>query len=1094
VLHIHRAERTDGFVDALAAVLTVQPEDPFQADVIAVPARGIERWLTQRLSHVLGGGPDAAGVCANLRFLSPGALIDEVLDAAGSALDDDPWAPDALPWHLLDALDRGAMWPSATLERRLVGAHHVAGLFGAYGTQRPGLVRAWADGPAVPGDLGWESELWRRLRADLGRPSPAERLPDLCAELRTDPAAADLPDRLSVFGPTRLTRDQLTVLSALAEHRDVHLWLPHPSPVLWDAVAPFAAQAAASPRRTDPTAVLPRHPLLASLGRDSRELQLLLSGAETQVEHHHHPMRDRPSTLLGRLQSDIARDQMSPPARLSADDSSLQIHACHGPARQVEVLREVLLGLLEDDPTLEPRDVLVMCPDIEGYAPLISAAFGLSDEGEADHPGHRLRVKLADRSLRQTNPLLGTISALLELADARVTASQVLDLAASAPVRRRFRFDDEDLELLRDWVVRTGVRWGVDAAHRSPFKMSQVAQNTWQTGLDRLLLGATLSEDEARWLGPALPLDDVDSNDVDLAGRLAELLDRLADVLASLNREQPLTEWLTALTNAVDALTAVTDQDAWQQTQARRELADVARSAGARADSIRLTLDDVRALLADRLRGRPTRANFRTGSLTMCSMVPMRSVPHRVICLLGIDDGAFPRNTVVNGDDLLAREPIVGERDRRSEDRQLLLDAILAAEEHLAVLYTGADERTNARRPPAVPVGEILDLVDAMVTPEQGQTGRDRVVVRHPLQPFDSRNFASGALGRDGPFSFDRPSLDGARAAAGPRRPPPRLLDGPLPRVLPDPVELDGLIRFLEHPVRGFLRQRLQFSVTRDEEDVADDLTVELGGLERWGIGERMLQAQLAGADASAVGQAEYRRGSLPPGTLGSRLFKELLADLDPLLRACADLRRPAMGTVDVSVELPDDRRLAGTVGGVHASTLVRVTYSKLGANHRVRAWAQLLALAVAHPDVGWRAVTVGRPARGKGAQRSTLGPVGADQARLLLAELVDLHERGLREPLPMAVKTSARYASLRSTNKSVDVALQLAERAWTGKFGEHHDREHELVWGPESELEVLVADAASPDEQWFDEPSRFGALARRLWTPLLAAETVDDI
>ena len=207
---------------------------------------------------------------------------------------------------------------------------------------------------------------------------------------------------------------------------------------------------------------------------------------------------------------------------------------------------------------------------------------------------------------------------------------------------------------------------------------------------------------------------------------------------------------------AVDDLTAVPPQDEWQVAEARRQLAEALDAAGDRADVVRLGLSDARALLAHRLRGRPTRANFRTGHLTMCTMVPMRSVPHRVVCLLGLDDGVFPRQTHVDGDDVLARSPRVGERDPRSEDRQLFLDAVLAAEERLVVLYTGADERTGAERPPAVPLGELLDLL-----PD--------VVVRHPLQPFDARNFVADALGEPGPFSFDRAARSGAAALLEPQ-------------------------------------------------------------------------------------------------------------------------------------------------------------------------------------------------------------------------------------------------------------------------------------------------------------------------------------
>ena len=285
----------------------------------------------------------------------------------------------------------------------------------------------------------------------------------------------------------------------------------------------------------------------------------------------------------------------------------MQVHACHGPPRQVEVLREVLLRLFADDPTLEPRDVLVMCPDIETYAPLVSAAFGL--EG-GEHPGHRLRVGLADRSLRQTNPLLDVISRLLSLADRRVTASEVLDLAATPPVRRRFGFDDDDLQRLREWVAATGTRWGLDREHRARAGLN-LPQGTWQAGMDRLLLGVTASEDGLHWLGLALPLDDVDSSDVDLAGRLAELVDRLEVTLDDL-REQPAHGWATALGAGLELLTEVADADAWQIAQARWELSRA--TAGA---PTAIGLADARAMLADRLRGRPTRANFRTGRLTV---------------------------------------------------------------------------------------------------------------------------------------------------------------------------------------------------------------------------------------------------------------------------------------------------------------------------------------------------------------------------------------------------------------------------------------------------------------------------------------------
>ena len=1121
VLHVHRSERADRLVDGLAEVLREPPTDPFDAEVVAVPAKGVERWVTQQLSHVLGVSPgEHDGVCANVLFPHPSALVaDALARAAGIKPDDDPWKPDRLVWPLLETIDQCApeAW-CATLARhlgigdaalahrtgrRLATARHLAALYDSYGAHRPSMLRSWVDNDAdIPDDLRWQAELWRRVRRRIGVASPAERLSPACQRLRVEPSLVDLPQRLSLFGPTRLTTAQRDVVVALAEHRDVHLWLPHPSPALWDRIVPHAHDVPR--RRKDATADVPHNALLASLGRDSRELQLRIAAGAEAVVDHHHPLPPHPPTLLGRLQQSLQDDAVHPADEsrplLESADRTLQVHACHGPERQVEVLREVLVGLLAEDPTLEPRDVLVMCPDIEDYAPLISATFGLADDDgdETRHPGHRLRVRLADRSLRQTNPLLAIVAALLELADARVTASQVLDLAASTPVRRRFRFSDDDLERLRGWVASSGIRWGLDGEHRAPFGLSSIPQNTWRTGLDRILLGAAMAEDGLRWIDKALPLDDVDSSDIDLAGRLAELVNRLAITLDDLTGEHPLAHWLDALGTGMARLADVTETDVWLQAQAQRELAQVADDAGDRVHTIKLTLADVRALLADRLRGRPTRANFRTGELTMCSMVPMRSVPHRVVCLLGLDDGRFPRTASVDGDDVLARDPRVGERDPRSEDRQLLLDAILAAKDHLVVLYTGADPRTNAPRPPAVPIGEILDAADALVRTPDGRPARAHVVVHHPLQPFDARSFVPGELGADGrPFSFDRHSLAGAVRAGQSRLAPGRFLDSPLdPPDEPDELALDDLIAFLEHPAKAFLRQRLGVTLVRDDEELDDALAVELDALSRWAVGDRLLRARLTGADALACVQAEWRRQTLPPGELGRRVVDGVMAEVELLVIASEDLRPGPARSVDVAVVV-GGRRVVGTVGGIYDGTVVRVEYSRLSAKHRLRAWAQLLALSVAHPDTSWMAVTVGRDRR-EGIATSRLGPVDEDTARRHLTELVELRTQGLRAPLPLAVKTSAEYAA-RRVNTTAANAQALAAKVWASDRyeAEQADPAHRLVWGGLAPFDVLLAEKATDDEQpagWLDdEPHRFGALARRLWEPLRAAEKLES-
>jgi len=1119
VLNLHRSERADALVLPLASMLATPPDDPFAEDVVAVPTRGVERWLAQRLSHHLGAGVDGeAGVCANVRFGSPSRLVSDLLSAVLDLdPDDDPWQVERLPWPLLEVVDScaGETWCSAVGRhlgvdtddevrhgRRLGVARRLARLFGSYGAQRPQLLRDWAAGRdedgagrTLPPDLAWQPQLWRRLRDRLDVPSPAERLEDALRLLVAEPDRVDLPARLSVFGPTRLPEDQLRVLHALSRHRDVHLWLLHPSPALWARTSAATSDAAPTSTRRRHHASAAAHPLLASMARDATELQLRLATLDG-AHGLHHPAPPPAQTLLGALQQRLREDRPDAmPHRLDPDDRSVQVHGCHGRSRQVEVLREVLVGLFADDPTLEPRDVLVMCPDIEAVAPLVAATFGLADAAGSDvvHPGQTLRVRLADRSLRQTNPLLSLLSTVLELADGRVTASEVLDLAAAEPVRRRFRFDDDDLDRVREWAVAGGVHWGEDLGRRARFGLPELPQGTWDTALDRVLLGAAMAEEDHRYVGTALPLDDVDSTDIELAGRLAELVDRLADVLASLDGTHPLGTWLDRLDRALDLLADTSPADAWQSVQARHVLAEARRS-GRAHDDLPLRLPDVRALLAGSLQGRPTRAGFRTGALTVCSLEPMRAVPHRVVCLLGLDDGAFPRGSVPNGDDVLLRDPCLGERDRRSEDRQLFLDAVTSAVEHLVLLYSGADERTGAQRPPAVPVGELLDALDRTGTTSDGRSIREHVVVRHPLQSVDERNFTDGALHRPGPFSFDAVAHRAALAGRDGRTGTVPFLPEPLP---PEPwegeIDLDDLVTMLEHPVKWFLRRRLQVSLAGDSDEVEDRLPLQLPPLASWQVGDRLLAACLAGVERNRAVAAEWRRGEVPPKELGRAKLTELEQQVVPIAEAARRYTGGPATAVDVTARLASGAVLTGTVPGVHGDVVVRTTYSRLGPKHRLRAWVQLLALVTSDPSRDWGAVTVGRsPGTRPLATVARLRTPSAAWAGERLDELVRLRESALREPLPMPVATACAYARARHAGNTEEQALESARLEWEKGF-ERPDEHHVRCWGPDAALVTLLGSPEPAEQAWWPQDgSRLGVLARRVWDPLLDHEETE--
>jgi len=476
----------------------------------------------------------------------------------------------------------------------------------------------------------------------------------------------------------------------------------------------------------------------------------------------------------------------------------------------------------------------------------------------------------------------------------------------------------------------------------------------------------------------------------------------------------------------------------------------------------------------------------------------MRSVPHRVVCLLGLDDGAFPRKSHRDGDDLMLADPHVGDRDSRTEDRQMLLDALLAATDRLIVTYTGNDERTNLQRPPAVPVGELLDAIDRTVRTDDDTDARTRIVTRHPLQPFDPRNFDSQ---HKRPWSFDDVALGGAQAIVAPRTGEQPFLTQPLASNAGPVVELEHLAKFVERPVRAFLRQRLGISVADYDEDVSDALAVELDGLQTWAVGQRLVEGLLGGAEMDECVAAEVARGTLPPGALSAQVIANVRPTVEGIAAHSAKLLNPAgePGSVEVNALIGPSRFLRGTAPDVRGEVVGMVTYSRVNPRHRLAAWVRLLALTASHPQRQFEAVTIGKARQnadhGARVTIARIPPLKPAKATEILIQLIDVYDRGMREALPIACLSSAAYAQAARRGANT---LKATTSAWTSTWNfDREDREpdHLLVLGGERTITDLLAASPRIDEQQWNpaETTRFGIYARRIWDDLLAHETLDD-
>lgn len=1085
MLHIVSSATLTDLAAHLAQVLAAPADDPLAPEWVAVPSAGTTRWLRLELARTLGAqGAGTDGVAANIEMPFPGALARSVLDAAlrhdqGLGPHDpifDPWRLDHLVWTVLEVIAANPSDPRlASLTRlpegatRFGQARRIADLFDRYAVHRPEMIRAWAHGrdvdpqgaPLHEASL-WQPHLWRLVRAHVGAPSAPERLPALLGRLHRGELPLDLPSRLAVFGLSTLPggRAFLDLAGAIGQHRDVHLLLVDPSPAATARVRPRAVAQAhergpdAGPltRAGDTTASAVAHPLTAAWTHVRREATVLLAEAQvhgglpvpTEVDASPEAAGQSSATLLGQLQADIRADVAPRPTHaLHPTDRSVQLHLCHGPTRQLEVARDAILHLLADDPTLREDDIVVLSPDVARFSPLVEATFGPPadrPDAVAHHGPPLLRWRITDRSLRSAHPMLDALAALLELVGGRFEASAVQQLCALAPARRRWGFDDDALEQIGRWVEHTDLRWGLDAPHRSRWGLpADHEANTWQAALDQLLTGVAVADDEPTFgPGPVVAVG-VEGSQVATLGSLADLVARLAVLAHQVAAPRTAEQWAELLSDAADDLFEVDRRDDWQRARLRQVLASITDQAqtSAGASSVDLGLADVRRLLADQLEGRPPRASFLDGGLTISSLQPLRGVPHRVVCIVGLDDQGGAGPTGLQGDDLTALHPLVGDRDVRADERQALLEALLAAGDHLIITRNGHDVRTNQPLPASVALAELRDTIVGTLLPGDAEHPHHlagalaQIEHVHARQAFDDAELRPSAVGEQ-PWSFDPRSLAGARARRGrratPAPAPERLADAAAPV-----VTLHDLQDFLAHPVRSFYRDRLGLTLAARDEAASDQLPVELSGLQSWDLGTDLLRARTLDGDEARWLAIAAARGAIPPGVLGQTDLRAIRDEVE-LLLAAADAhpgatRAQERHAIDVEVAVGEPSllrcvRLVGTVGGCRTGAEpgpTELTYTRSGPKLVLRLWLDLLALTVAQPEVPWRALGIARGPSGKPVSKPPVvtelrivGEHAADRAANAAAALgtvLDLHQRGQREALPLFADTSHALA-----------------------------------------------------------------------------------
>ena len=1026
------------------------------------------------------------GVAMGVAFFLPSAFIEHMAQLVGLDPVHPSWRPQGLAWRLVPLL--AAMVEDGDTPRlravcadtraRQALAHDVADRFDQYLYFRPEMIAAWDRGEtwdalpeAAQGDEAWQRDLWRRLSDGLAdHLHPAVRLRDLVTRIHA--GQGDLPASLEVLAIGPLPPTLLPLLRALATRTRVCLRALLPSTEYLGDLRAGRTQMRAG-QAVD--LAWEGHPLLSHLGKQavdsfrSFEEAFVTEGQEYDVIALPEPRSD---TLLARLQADI-RAARQPGAATTAPlvtpDHSVRVHRCHGARREVEVLRDELLDAFESLPDLRASDVLILAPQLDLYGPLAEA---ILRDGDPSLP-----LRLAERQIDRSDPLVRGMHTLLRVAAGRVPLSEGLALLALPAVATRVESLGTDPATLADRVRAAGITWGLNADHRRSMDAGDQGTGTWREGLDRLLAGVWLGDADTASDGhhrPALPVSGDLGTDPAAMSASLDWLDGLVCLLDDWQREVSPGQWADRLDQALDQVLAAGDDrfdslaavDLVGQLRAAEtdHACDVAVDAATVADWLdQVVEEEVRTV---------SRVG---GGMAMGGFKPMRAMPCRVLAVVGLHDAAFPRRARAPAWDLLAAAPQRGDRDPVREDRQLFLDALLAAADRVILTATARNIRSNKDEPLSACVDEFLRVAAATVsdsTDVRETTYRD-LIEDHPLQPFNAACFTGTRA------SFDTGRLEVARACQQRQEeatPFHANVFEPPEAVQSADLELHEMIRILKDPWAAWLGSLgVEIPQSWDDPFALDREPVAApAGLDRWQLQTAVIDAVLEGRTSFLKERLAANR-LLPYGILGAAMGRQAVQEAESLARRALHeaggrlqpqrlVYRDGCPPVAGNIAVTPDRRL---------HVLVRPTELKAAAHHRLDVWVRATFAAAC----GMRGDTVVVSRDGERTRVDQRPAMASDQARAALDHLLHLCAHARRYPLPFGPKTSfAVFAAGQRGVNETNRAMQAWHQQHQGPPGEGDSASARLTWRDRDpfaeeifdEWRRLAAAVFGPVEAWF--------------------------
>jgi len=977
-----------------------------EPDTIIVPNRDVSRWIQVQRTR-------QTGISANLSFVLPAHYIHQLnlqIDAEYEKNLPDKFRmgwmvysellcdPDGRKYEsLYNYVQQHAASGDGFIRlRRYQLAVKIADIYDQYQLFRPDWIQAWSDG-VQPEELQqlhiretahWQMQLWQALSkkhpAMITRPQLHKTLIGAAAKGETK-----LPATLHVFMTGTVPPVYNEAIIALAHQARVFVY----------RISPEAA-----------TTALPDsspHPLMIQMGEEHADLDQLLAdaihntGVEVQYEIVESGDAPKPSdTMLEQIQRDIRTRSTSP----FKADTSIQIHACHNPLREIEVLQDQIIHFLEQHPDAGPSDVLVVAPQLSDHITGVHAVFGNPASEKL-----RLAYHIHDPSGTATGRLFELLQHLMMVERSRFKAGSLMELIDREPIRRRFGLSSDDISLIEYWIRETGVRWGLDGDYRGDKGIF-----SWQFGMERLLMGIMQPVRQQKPVLDVLPFPDVEGADqLRVAGIIMRIFRELKSWSEFSRTEHSPGDWQSRIRTLAETFLPQETEDQLALMPVMRAVDRLKESLDYMPQEELFPLDVACESLREQIKERTAGSGYRKGGITFSTMVPVRHLPFRFVAVLGLNENSFPGREQASGFDLMLKEARKGDRQKRISNRALFLDALRSAGNRLHLSYVGYSFKDGSEIAPSLVVKELIDVIQSGLTKINEAESLDSVWIKHRLHGFHQEYLTDASTSL---FTYDETRADLLKSlSAGLREDSPvQRFDAELPGDEEQQgtavVELDSLLSLLKHPVRWMMEGRGGMRLQREEEAQEDRDIFDLGGLSNYMVNQELLK--LVGFDDSGeADKAEHMeelktlfrlKGMLPYETAGDLAIKRLIGDM----REFMDMVRLTLGDIpEVEPELVQQEiQVQDTTVLLRGSILppvngrsVVIHYAEAKPRRMVQVWIEHLMMVLIYGPA-MKTVYVSKQ---KKSTDPVIYEISEDQPEQRLSELLQYYSSLNTLPLP---------------------------------------------------------------------------------------------